>query len=309
MSWHIFRSEGNEVSGQRTSLSDSEKTALYVVSSVLGMLLCFLLALCHHRHRRFSRHPGVASRVGAMNVPSPPPPPARMNPPRILSFSIPQRDLVDTVCPICLEDLHNTSIRAGACMHPVHALCLAQWLLQDDNVSCPVCRATYQVLPPECKSDSYELTSADRVDAHVVAVSLERDDTVERSIELSSHHNNHNNHHNQPETLSSQSNHRRVQVIQVQVENNSDRQQQTSISDHSTNVQQINQSEQPSQFQNVHNICSRADSLPRVHTGESSMSFHDLAVSTNQGDMSNNQGSSPMARTNENSSDGGKLKN
>ena len=75
------------------------------------------------------------------------------------------------VCPICLEpfslrgdnqcehdgyhdrdgdgDVPDDAETGGAviadCGHPLHANCLAQWLLKDVRVSCPVCRAPYQV--------------------------------------------------------------------------------------------------------------------------------------------------------------------
>lgn len=172
----------NERKDPPSSLSDSEVTALYVVSATLGMLLCFLLALCHHRHRRFARQ--AAANAAAANQVTPPPPVAT-SPPRILSFTVPSQALDNAICPICLEDLCGSPVRAGACMHPAHALCLSQWLLQDENVSCPVCRATYQILPPEYKSDSEELPSAERADAHIATHSVEHVDTLDHSNEHS----------------------------------------------------------------------------------------------------------------------------
>lgn len=128
------------------SVAQSRATALYVLCSTVGMLVCLLLAACIRRQRR-RMHEGEAreaareatrlarAELRAMNLK-----------PKIMSFRICIDGLEDAICPICLDPLNaNGQVCAGDCGHPVHETCLFQWLVKDDSMSCPVCRASFQI--------------------------------------------------------------------------------------------------------------------------------------------------------------------
>lgn len=128
------------------SVAQSRATALYVLCSTVGMLVCLLLAACIRRQRR-RMHEGEAreaareasrlarAELRAMNLK-----------PKIMSFRICIDGLEDGICPICLDPLNaNGQVCAGDCGHPVHETCLFQWLVKDESMSCPVCRASFQI--------------------------------------------------------------------------------------------------------------------------------------------------------------------
>lgn len=157
----------NDDSSSSNTLSDSELIALYVVCATLGTLLCILSALCHYRQRRqlLNHIAETESTSGQLTESTRP---SLRNPPTILSYPVPNDQLVDKVCPICLDDLSGTPVRAGACMHPVHASCLQKWIVYDHGngndqdrkaPSCPVCRAPYQTMNIQGKSESNHTTT------------------------------------------------------------------------------------------------------------------------------------------------------
>lgn len=66
--------------------------------------------------------------------------------------------MAEAICPICLNTLGSELISQGVCSHPLHTECLVQWLMRDPNLSCPVCRATFQsAAPKDTNSDNHSL--------------------------------------------------------------------------------------------------------------------------------------------------------
>lgn len=141
------------------SVAQSRTTALYVLCSTVGMLVCLLLAACVRRQRRRMRDSEVheaareASRLARAELR------ANSLKPKIMSFRICVDGLEDGTCPICLDTLAvGGQVCAGDCGHPVHESCLFQWLVKDESMSCPVCRASFQILtspPPDFEHCTY----------------------------------------------------------------------------------------------------------------------------------------------------------
>lgn len=138
-----------KVSGSKVDLEASENiaksrtTEVYILCSTVGMLICLLLAACIRRRRRMQDDEvreavREASRLAHEEK-------AISLKPKIMSFRVCVEGLVDGLCPICLESLASGQVCTGSCGHPVHEACLLQWVIKDDSMSCPVCRASFQV--------------------------------------------------------------------------------------------------------------------------------------------------------------------
>lgn len=105
-------------------------------------------------------------------------------------------------------------------MHPVHDLCLSQWLIQDDNISCPVCRTSYELLPLDEKPDTEELPATEQPIAHIAANSI----ADNLSMPSEDHVNNSNKDGNNAEEVTVENGHKTQSNGSRSVEPQSDNQ-------------------------------------------------------------------------------------
>lgn len=116
-------------------------TAAYIVAVTLFVIVCLTCGVYrNHRQERFSFRAEALLRQDEAETP-------RVLPSalRVLTLDVP-RHLLEASCPVCLEPLTKFPVSAGRCMHPLHAACLAEWLVRDRHLSCPVCRQAFEVV-------------------------------------------------------------------------------------------------------------------------------------------------------------------
>lgn len=125
--------------------TSSEKPAvifIYVAMLSIFIALCVTCGVVRNRRRDARERRALTQRRLAILADTTVSPSqiARVSP--IVTVQVDEEQL-NGPCPICLETLSKQSVTAGHCGHPLHTVCLNQWLVRDPYLSCPVCRAAY----------------------------------------------------------------------------------------------------------------------------------------------------------------------